>query len=511
MTDNHLLLNRLAELMLKHEKHILPVDLLFDDEQIGEFVKSIQIDSPYQQMLLEGVLTESVKNEQLYVSFTVEGYFHFVLGEFLFKINSENRYTILSRLLLTNSLTGIKEGITQCLIRCAGNGENDPILMFIDNGHTEICILPLITALNRDSLTDILNDLLKDESDADYAVVLEVISILKINGKKKLVDDIIQFFAQHFAVIDLKDEYYFRQRLKIILLQSFEDDQFTLLIESVINDGNNCFLSFNNNKKLELLFELNNIIVNKGLLILSNNFAEKFNLYFSEIKLIIDNYYNLIYPLLELGKFEVAESIYLRCSPTNNTNASFLNWSGFIYQSWYELESNDENHLNEGLKLYELSSKFLDVTYGKYSIQKYQNLENLGYTYSLLNDYEKSVLILNQAVDIVVKTFNSKVVYQLGNLYEMLAVTFNEIGKHSEAINYTFLSDDCKLLQVSDDSPEMAWNHATRSKIYLNMNDTANAIESMKLAYEIRKNALGEDNGITIQTKEDYNKLINDL
>ena len=55
MTDNHQLLYRLAELMLQHEQHILPVDLLFDDEQIGDFVKSIQIDSSYQQMLLEGV------------------------------------------------------------------------------------------------------------------------------------------------------------------------------------------------------------------------------------------------------------------------------------------------------------------------------------------------------------------------------------------------------------------------------------------------------------------------
>jgi hypothetical protein len=69
--------------MLQHEQHILPVDLLFDDEQIGDFVKSIQIDSPYQQMLFEGVLTENVLNEKLYVSFTVEGYFHYVLGEVL--------------------------------------------------------------------------------------------------------------------------------------------------------------------------------------------------------------------------------------------------------------------------------------------------------------------------------------------------------------------------------------------------------------------------------------------
>ena len=78
MTDNHLLLYRLAELMLVREQHILPVDLLFDDERIGDFVKSIQIDSPYQQMLIEGVLTEIVRDEKLYVSFTVEGYFHYL-------------------------------------------------------------------------------------------------------------------------------------------------------------------------------------------------------------------------------------------------------------------------------------------------------------------------------------------------------------------------------------------------------------------------------------------------
>ena len=84
MTDNHLLLYRLAELMLEHEQHVLPVDFLFDDEQIGDFVKSIQIDSPYQQMLLEGVLTEMVKEQKLYVSFSVEGYFHHVLGQVIY-------------------------------------------------------------------------------------------------------------------------------------------------------------------------------------------------------------------------------------------------------------------------------------------------------------------------------------------------------------------------------------------------------------------------------------------
>ena len=60
MTNNHLLLYHLAELMLEREQHTLPVDDLFEDEQIGGFVRSINIDSPYQQSLFEGVLTETI-------------------------------------------------------------------------------------------------------------------------------------------------------------------------------------------------------------------------------------------------------------------------------------------------------------------------------------------------------------------------------------------------------------------------------------------------------------------
>lgn len=117
MTDNHFLIYRLAELMFEYEKHILPVDLLFDDEQIGDFAKSIQIDSPYQQMLLEGILTESVRDEKLYVSFTVEGYFHYVLGEVIYNRTEGLGAEALKHIVEENKLNGAKEGVEQCLIR----------------------------------------------------------------------------------------------------------------------------------------------------------------------------------------------------------------------------------------------------------------------------------------------------------------------------------------------------------------------------------------------------------
>ena len=132
MTSNHILLYRLAELMLEHEKHVMPVVLLFDDELIGDFVKSIQIDSPYQQMLLEGVLTESVKDENLYVGFTVEGYFHFVLGEVIESKAIINGFDNTVTDVINNKLKGSKDGFVEYLIKKVTREGIDQVIKFID-------------------------------------------------------------------------------------------------------------------------------------------------------------------------------------------------------------------------------------------------------------------------------------------------------------------------------------------------------------------------------------------
>jgi tetratricopeptide (TPR) repeat protein len=508
MTSSNLLLLRLAELMLQYEKTILPVDLLFDDEQIGDFVTSIQIDSPYQQILLEGVLTETVRDEKLYVSFTVEAYFHYVLGQLLFKNSMNNRFEYLLKLLKFNKLNGLQDALAQCLIDCAKIRDYSPIINFIDIGKTNICIIPLITAFNIYEVNEILDEIIQNESDQDYAIIGEVLILLKANGRINLVEKIHKYLLNLFGVVNINDSYFYRQKLKLQLLNSLEDIVFIELIENICKNNKNYFYTFSEEQKMHLLFELNTSIVERGLLKLAYRFATKFQLYNTDIKSITANYYNLIYPLLELGLFEEAEKCYKKCEPYNSSNAIFINWSGFIYQSWYELKSGDINHIEKGLGLYLYSSKLLDEEYGKYSIQKYQNLENIGYTFSLLKDYEKAITIFNQAIDILIKIYRSNIVYSLGNLYEMLATTFNQVGRYQEAIELTFLSDQCKLQQVAVDSPEMAWNHYDRSKIYMNLGDRENAIESMNLAYKIRKQSLGEDNIITTQTRIELNQLI---
>jgi tetratricopeptide (TPR) repeat protein len=192
MTDNHLLLYRLAELMFEHEQHILPVDLLFDDEQIGDFAKSIQIDSPYQQMLFEGVLTETVRDEKLYVSFTVEGYFHYVLGEVIYKRTEGLGAEALKQIVEKNKLNGAKEGVEQCLIRDVQNDELSRLMWMIDSDDLfgEICVYPILVSLKsrlaiknnkseESKVKELLKRLFSNKTKNDYKVIYEALVLAK--------------------------------------------------------------------------------------------------------------------------------------------------------------------------------------------------------------------------------------------------------------------------------------------------------------------------------------------
>jgi Galactose oxidase, central domain len=202
MTSNHLLLYHLAERMLQQEQHILPVDDLFDDEIISEFVKSIQIDSPYQQMLLEGVLTESVRDEKLLVSFTVEGYFHFVLGDVIFDQSKEKDHTYLIELLQSNRLNGIKEGVEQCLIQEVNQGKLDRLVSLIDAGGVaeQVARFPLVHAFIKNRVEDVFNILMENPSVHDWNVIKHVRGILSGNQKQQVIDQLDGIIKESFQL-----------------------------------------------------------------------------------------------------------------------------------------------------------------------------------------------------------------------------------------------------------------------------------------------------------------------
>lgn len=506
MTDNHLLLYRLAELMLEQQRHILPVDLLFDDDRIGDFVKSIQIDSPYQQMIFEGVLTESVRDEKLFVSFTVEGYFHYVLGEVIFDSFQASE---LRQLVDSNRLNGVREGVSQCLIRHAERSNFDVILDFIDAGadYAQLCIVPLGMALLNADIAELLRKLLDNESEEDYRILDAVLQFLSQNNRHQTVDKVWTHLIPLLGDLEFTTAPYHKARI-IIHGIGFKDDEFIDgLTDRIIESGKGSFKSFKGEHKTTLLIDYYNLLVGKGMLPKAYRFALRVGVYDVPSELLVANYYNILYPLLELGKFKKAERIYLLCEPKYNMDGFFLNWSGWIYQAWYELKSGDMQHLEKGLDLYKRSSAMIDASYGRYSLRKYQNLENLGYTYTLIENYQLGLNYLDEAIAIVSKSYRTDITYSLGNLYEMKAKALSDIGRFDEALQHIDKSDRCKLLQVGPETSEMSWNYETRAKILLAMGNKVVAKEALKKSLDIREAELGSDNEITKQTRMDYEAI----
>jgi tetratricopeptide (TPR) repeat protein len=234
MTANHLLLYRLAELMLAEQQHLLSVDLLFDDEQIGEFVKSIQIDSPYQQMLLEGVLTETVKEDKLYVTFTVEGYFHFVLGEVIFNQSIGKGPEFLKDIIENNKLNGAKEGVEQCLIRDVENDVLSRFMWLIDQGGTslEVCSVPLAHAFlqvkgnqktdeeleksSKDQIKSVMDELLADPTENDIEVLEKAIGKLESSQLNEKVSTIYKEINAQIEPKNIKNANLYVESIKYI-------------------------------------------------------------------------------------------------------------------------------------------------------------------------------------------------------------------------------------------------------------------------------------------------------
>ncbi|MDC1362219.1 tetratricopeptide repeat protein, partial [Crocinitomicaceae bacterium] len=198
MTNNHQLLYRLAELMLKKQQHILPLDDLFEDEKIGSFVRSIQIDSPYQQLIFEGVLTETIKEERVMVTYTVEGYFHYVLGEVIEQQTLGKEAEELKNLLEKNKLRGITEGVEQCLVRDVEKNDLSRLMWLIDEGGKalEATSYPLAQAFLKIAQKKVLSYLLENPTANDWQVIRNARSILIKGQKNETVSSIDGLVAQ---------------------------------------------------------------------------------------------------------------------------------------------------------------------------------------------------------------------------------------------------------------------------------------------------------------------------
>ena len=432
MTSNHLLLYRIAELMLEQEQHILPVDLLFDDPQIGDFVKSIQIDSPYQKMLSEGVLSESVRDEKLYVSFSIEGYFHYVLGEVIYQRTDGHGAEALKKLVLENRLNGLKEGVEQCLIRDVNRDELSRLMWLIDSGGNllDLCAKPLAhsflnikgqkkteSELNQaytDQIKKVTNELFADQTDNDIEVLDKGIEYLGDTQKNNVIALIYQQINELIVPDNLKKSILYVKSIKH-LLESVRNSKLQILEANQIKEESDLASSF------------------------YNSFGEQF--------FFVGNYD------MAIVCFEKSLAIRLKvCGDRHPSTGESYDNLGLVWSN--------KGEYDKALEYYEKSLAIRLKVHGDQYWSTGESYNNLGSLWKNKGEYDKAIEYLEKSLAIKLKVRGAQHP-STGISYNNLGLVWSNKGEYDKAIEYYEKSLAIRLKVHGDQHPStgMSYNN----------------------------------------------------
>jgi tetratricopeptide (TPR) repeat protein len=488
MTGNHLLLYRLAELMFEKEQHVLSVDDLFDDTQIGDFVKSIQIDSPYQQLLFEGVLTESVKEEKLYVSFTVEGYFHYVLGEVVYTFSYDKDAEFLIQLLLSNNLNGLKEGIEQCLIRDVNLQEIERLRDLIDTGgyYLEICIRPLLHFMKIYGVDTTLDKILENPTDNDWKAFLQL---------SRLMDELVLLETKEIFLKDLMRYNSFNSKeaiwMAIKSCEIFIIEEVKVILEKI----NICFDLIENDS--DILFALGEVYEQIG------DLDQAFKIYHKgldiELKIFgnkhpnVGNSYGYIGSIYQKkGDFKQAilfkqKGLEIQKKSLGIDHSYVAISNSNIGSVWLEME--DYNRAIKSFqKCLEVQLKNLGTEHPNTSI----SYSNIGLVWGLLGDHEKSLEFSQKSLNICLKLYGPEH-REIATNYNNIGIIWNNIGNFEKSLEFYHKCLDIQLRTIGSDYEDVAISYNNIATVWNNMEVYDKALEFYNKCINVQLNTIGDE------------------
>ncbi len=518
MTDSHHLLYRLAEIMLQQEQHVLPVDLLFDDAQIGEFVKSIQIDSPYQQLLLEGVLTESVREEKLYVSFSVEGFFHFVLGEVIHS-QSEGKDINYFLSLFQNKLKGVAEGVENCLIRDVQVGISSRLIDLIDAGGPALdaCVTPLASYFlfapirrreeedtQKSHVSQVIDQLFSNPSDNDMEVLEKTLEKL---------EDAQSFEKSHLIYVDLNGKLKPNSVKAAILLarsvKSLTKEQKVAQLHVL----ENTWSQFLENEELETFFSsLGSQFKTLGDFKKSLHYYE-FSLTLAQ-KLYGKNhlttalaYSNVGSSWSEMGDYDRAienytVSLEIRTALFGADHISTAPGYSNVGAMWSK-----KGNLDKAIELY---AKALDIrlrSKGNFHLDTALSYTNVGAIYSKTEELEQAKEYYNRSLAIRLSILGERHLDTAVSLTNMGAV-YSKLGDLDKALAYYERSLESRMLNLDNRHPDIALNLTNIGAIHSKKNDFEKALDYYKRSMDQRFETLGAEHDKTALSMINYGAVL---
>jgi tetratricopeptide (TPR) repeat protein len=448
------LLFRLVQLMFEKQQTHLLLDDLYEDEVVGSFFRNIQIDSPFQQLLFEGVLSQSITGDSISVSFTVEAYFQYVLAKYL---HTDNRYASpesLLRLLKENKLKGLPEAVSNLLSFDVEKGDFTRITDFIDLNEEgketlDLCVMPLIQSLKVNGVNRTLKILLHNVSNSDFIVISKSWDLLEDLEIESFYEEIANFLVE----IENKE-------IKLITNLSFKIIPY-----------------LNTERRLELEKSFNNLTEINEL----REFA---------------NYLRIT------ARYQEAIEVYNVIIKNKNQNPVIQNQIGYCYNK-LELYNEAETYYLKAFEIYE-----------KNKIKNNETIYNLGLINKYKNNSEKSLMLMKEALDIELKEFG-KYHSAIANTYIGIGDNYTFNKDFNSALEYLYEAIGIIINCKGENHIDLSNAYGVLATCFYHKNDFENALKYFKLSATIKKYKFGVSNIEYIKAINNiaiiYHYTLNDL
>lgn len=504
--EQYTLLLLLIELMFDKQMHALPSALVYEVPSISVYIHNKDISGPYEQLKRKGILAEYYQDNERYIAFAVEAFYHFILGEMLgqkFK-NKPNEELLI--LLKAHKLKGIQNGLQQCLLLDIDQQNYSRLIWLIDNSEEEqlsYYALPLAQAFIQYDVTSVFEKLFEKSTDNDIEMLTDSISILENNGLYEIISEVcVVINSQINPTCTLT----INLLMKAVSYLNPEGGK------TLLNNIKGIITSELIIKKESDLVNICNAIANVSIEMGEFNDA----LYYYEKSLEVNlmklgashpntsiNFYHIGRAFYNKGNFNKAlefieKSLESRSEALEEDPMHFsanFNYLGMIL--------GDKAEYNRALKYHEKSLKIRIKHFGLHHPYTATSYHNMGVIYWGKEEHNTALKYYEKSLSINLKTFgdsHSKTAVNFGSI----GLVWRDIGDLDKALEYHEKSLLTNLKYYGKNHPRVGWNYNNIGLVLFDRKEYEKALEYYEKGLIIDIDNYGE---MTPQVAAVYNNI----
>lgn len=462
------------------------LDDLLENEVLKNFFILDIINSPYNRLRNNGVISCYIKNLTIHISFTVEGFLFYLLGQKLFE--NKKYHNINSLLLIIDKGNNLqKAALDSFLSDLASNGSIELVVELIDAGKDVIpfCLKSIFIYLQLNGINDTIELLLKVSSFNRWLVIRKLDNYLGELHLYKIRREFLSFLKS-FNLFENKDALWLG--LKTVMLLDKKE------VDVIFNDIEFKLLSYENEP--DILLEFGHCLYKFGYYDKALNYYEKsLNLYIKNLKENYISISNLLENIglikISKGEYEVALTYYLkslkiRLKFLGSKNLLVANLYSSIGSAWRTL-----GEYEKAIGFYKKSLSLTKMLVGTEHPAVARAYSKIGRVLESYGDYKMAFSYFERGLKIQVNLFGINHI-EVATSYSNIGSIYRSYGDYSKALEFQELALNIKLKILGHNHPSLLADYNNIGGTLSSKGCLIEAIRFFKRSLRIQVKALGD-------------------